>query len=76
MNVAMLTVMAISHGLCFGTQGRSFKRNLPFSMYDTVPYRIAELVKQDCDHEFEQELRPPDCSRHICYAVSPPLRSP
>ncbi len=39
MNVAMLTVMAISHGLCFGTQGRSFKRNLPFSMM--ILYRIV-----------------------------------
>ena len=30
MNVAMLTVMAISQGLYFGTQGRSFKWLLPF----------------------------------------------
>jgi hypothetical protein len=29
MKVAMLTVTAISHGLCFGTQGRSFKRESP-----------------------------------------------
>jgi hypothetical protein len=41
MNVAMLTVMAISHGLCFGTQGRSFKLHLPFNVrYCTVSYRL------------------------------------
>jgi hypothetical protein len=37
MNVAMLTVMAISHGLCFGTQSRSVKCGYP---HGTILYRI------------------------------------
>ena len=40
MNVAMLTLMAIRQGLCLGTQGRSLKRHLLFSVADyTVSYR-------------------------------------
>jgi hypothetical protein len=34
----MLTVMAIRHGLCFGTQSRSVTWHLPF--HDTILYRI------------------------------------
>ena len=42
MNVAMLTVTAISQGLCLQTQGRSHKRHLLFHLaYCTVSYRCV-----------------------------------
>jgi hypothetical protein len=38
MNVAMLTVTAMSHGLCLGTQGRSLKKHL---LVPAILYRIV-----------------------------------